>query len=101
MHYQDGEVRTAKRREFSRKTVLLGAIFIVTLVAGAFVGLDGVLEYYKLISGSARTTLETGAIISMASAVPFLAMGMSISADVDRNKWGATGPAQPKPADFK
>jgi hypothetical protein len=88
MHYQHGEVLTARRREFSRKTVLLGAIFIVTLVAAAFVDLDGVLEYYKLISGSAPMTLETGAIISMASAVPFLAMGMSISADMHRKESG-------------
>ena len=66
--------------------MLFGALFIVTLVIAAFVDLDGVLEYYKLIRGSAPTTLETGAVISMASAVPFLAMGMSISADMHRNK---------------
>jgi hypothetical protein len=88
MHDRLRKVLTATRREFSRKTVLFGALFVGTLAVGAFVGLDGVLEYYKLIRGSAPMTLETGAIISMASAVPFLAMGMSISADQDRNKLG-------------
>lgn len=86
MHDQLRKVLTATRREFSRRSVLFGALFIVTLVVAAFVDLDGVLEYYKLIRGSAPTTLEMGAIVSMASAVPFLAMGMSISADRSRNK---------------
>ncbi len=88
MHEQLRKVLTATRREFSRKTLLFGALFVVTLVIGAFVDLDGVLEYYRVISGSAPTTLETGAIISIASAVPFLAMGMSISADRYRKQTG-------------
>jgi hypothetical protein len=41
-----------------------------------------VLSYFKVIGhGAPMMTLETAAIISIASAVPFLAMGMSISAD--------------------
>jgi len=88
MHDQLRIVLTGKHREFSRQTVLLGALFILTLVIATFVDLDGVLEYYRLIRGSASTTLETGAIISIASAVPFLAMGMSISADTYRKQSG-------------
>ncbi len=86
MHDQLRKVFTGKRREFGRRSVLFGALFILTLVIAAFVDLDGVLEYYKLMRGSAPATLEMGAVISMASAVPFLAMGMSISADMHRNK---------------
>lgn len=79
---------TAVRREFGRRSILFGALFIATLVIATFVDLDGVLEYYRLIRGSAPMTLETGAIISMASAIPFLAMGMSISADTHRKRSG-------------
>ena len=82
MDYQQREVPTTKHREFSRQTVLLGALFIITFVVAVFIDLDGVFEYFNLVTGSPFTTLETGAIITSASAVPFLAMGMSISADM-------------------
>ena len=78
---QKTEVFTTKRREFGRLSVLLGALFIIAIVVAIFVDLDGVLQYFNLVRGSPLTTLETGAIITSASAVAFLAMGMSISAD--------------------
>ncbi len=86
MEYQQREALTTKRREFSRQSVLLGALFIIAFVVAIFVDLAGVLQYFNLISGSPLTTLEMGAIITAASAAPFLAMGMSISADMDRKK---------------
>ena len=86
MSYILRKILAATRREFSRRTVLFGALFIVTLVVAFFVDLDGVLEYYRLVTGSPLATLEMGAIISSASAVPFLAMGMSICADMDRKQ---------------
>jgi hypothetical protein len=86
MHYQPREFLTAARREFGQRSVLFGALFILTLIVGGFVDLDGVLEYFKVIAGSPFPTLETGAIISMASAAPFLAMGMSISAATHRKQ---------------
>jgi membrane-bound ClpP family serine protease len=89
MDYQQREVFRAKLHKFSRQTVLFGALFIITLVVAVFVGLDGVLEYFKLVTGSPLTTLEMGAIIFSACVAPFLAMGMSITADMDRNKQGA------------
>lgn len=75
-----------KRHEFSRQTVLFGALFIIALVAVVFVGLLGVLQYFNLVSGSPLTTLEIAAIICAVSVFPLLAMGMSISADMDRKK---------------
>ncbi len=81
MEYQQREILAAKRREFSRKSMMFGGAFILTAIAALFVDLTGVLEYFKVFAGSASTTLETGAIISGVTAVPFLAMGMSISAD--------------------
>jgi hypothetical protein len=86
MDYRQKEVSAEKRHEFSRKSLLLGAVFIATFVVAAFVDLDALLRYYHIISGSAGTPMEMGAAISMISAVPFLAMGMSISADGHRNK---------------
>jgi hypothetical protein len=78
---QKTEVFTAKRREFGRLSGRLGALFIIAFVVAIFVDLDGVLQYFNLVRGSPLTTLEMGAIITSASAVAFLAMGMSISAD--------------------
>ena len=78
---QKTEVFTTKRRKFGRLSGLLGALFIIAFVVAIFVDLDGVLQYFKLVRGSPLTTLEMGAIITSASAVAFLAMGMSISAD--------------------
>lgn len=86
MDYRQKEVFAAKRLEFSRKTLLFGAAFISTFVVAAFVDLDAVLRYFHVVSGSPATAMEMGAIISGTSAVPFLAMGMSISADTHRNK---------------
>jgi hypothetical protein len=46
------------------------------------------LRYFKLIGGAPNSVLEAGAIISLGTAVPFLAMGMSIADDVRRNEDG-------------
>ena len=81
MDYESRQVPATKRREFSRRSLGLAALFIITAVIAVFVDLDGVLHYFKLLSGSPRMTLEMGAIFSIATAVPFLATGMSISAD--------------------
>ena len=80
-YQQKTEVFTTKRREFGRLSGLLSALFIIAFVVAIFVDLDGVLQYFKLVRGSPLRTLEMGAIITSASAVAFLAMGMSISAD--------------------
>lgn len=80
------QVCTTKNREFSRQSIRLGILFVVTLVIAVSVDLDALLRYFRLINGSPTTALEAGAIISLATAVPFLAMGMSISDDVRRNE---------------
>ncbi|MGH6725048.1 MAG: hypothetical protein ACREB8_00710 [Pseudolabrys sp.] len=73
--------KIAKRYEFSRRTLGLGALFIVTAVVALFVDVDALMHYFRIIGRTSPITLETGAIISLASAIPFLATGMSISAD--------------------
>ena len=72
--------------EFSRRTWLLGAFFVAMLGVASYIDLTGLLEYFKIVRGTAAMTLETGATISAGCAVPFLAMGMSIAADGYRNK---------------
>ena len=76
----------SQRREFSRRTLALGALFIVTAGVAIFVDLDAVMHYFLIIGRMSPITLETGAIISLASAIPFLAMGMSISEDVYQSR---------------
>ena len=84
MDHRQSEVQTTKRHEYSLLSVLLSTLFVITLAVAVFVDSDGVLEYFQLVSGSPLSTLEMGAIISAVSAVPFLMMGMSISADMHR-----------------
>ena len=74
-----------KHREFSRRSQLLIALFVITIVTAVFVDMTGLLEYFNFVSASSPTsTLEMGALISAASAVPFLVMGMSISTDQNK-----------------
>jgi hypothetical protein len=76
----------SQRREFSRRTLALGALFIVTAGLAVFVDLDAVMHYFHIVGRMSPITLETGAIISLASAIPFLAMGMSIAKDMDEGQ---------------
>ena len=78
-----------KRREFSLRSMLFGAVFIVALVVAIIIVLAEVLQYFGLVSGLPPTTLEIGAAITTATVVPFLLMGMSISADMNRDKRNA------------
>ena len=75
-----------KRREFSLRSMLFGAVFIVALGAAIIIDLAGMLQYFGLFSAFPPTTLEIGAAITTATVVPFLLMGMSISADMHRDK---------------
>ena len=67
--------------ELSLRTLLLGAVFIITFIVAIFVDMAGVLQYFNLVSGLPQTTLETGAAITAATIVPLLMTGMSISID--------------------
>jgi len=73
--------KIATRREFSRRTLGFGMLFILTGAAALFVDVDALMHYFSIIGRMSPMTLESGAIISLASAIPFLATGMSISAD--------------------
>ena len=70
--------------EYSLQTVLLALAFVALLVIAFFVDFDALLRYFKLLSGSSTSIMEVGAVISLTCAIPFLAMGMSISADAQR-----------------
>ena len=73
-----------KHREFSLRSMLLGAIFIVAFIVAIFIDLAGLLRYFNLVSGLPPTTSEIGAAITAATIVPLLLMGMSISADQNK-----------------
>jgi len=70
-----------KHHRFSRRSVLLMSLFIIAFTAAVVVDLAALLEALNLVKGSWQETLEIGAAASAAIAVPFLAMGMSISVD--------------------
>jgi hypothetical protein len=86
MDYRQRNGFALLRHEFSRRTLLWGALFILAIVVGTFVDVDALLDYLKVLHGSASDTVEFGAVMFAISAVPFLAMGMSISAEKTRNK---------------
>jgi len=86
MDYRQRNGFLSLRHEFSRRSLLWGALFILAIVVGTFVDVDALLDYLKVLHGSASETVEFGAVLFAASAVPFLAMGMSISADSRRRR---------------
>ena len=67
---------------FSRRSLLLISLFVIAFTAAVVVDLAALLEALNLARGSWQDTLELGAAASAAIAVPFLAMGMSISIDI-------------------
>ena len=66
---------------FSRRSVLLISLFVIAFTAAVVVDLAALLEALNLVKGSWQETLQIGAVTSAATAVPLLAMGMSISID--------------------
>jgi len=85
MDHQQRENLVTKRREFSHRSMIFGALFLITFVVTVFVDIVEVLQYFDLVSGWSFITLEIGAAITSANVVPLLLMGMSISADMNRN----------------
>ena len=77
---------TTMRREFSARSMLLHAVFVITFVAAGLTDLAGFLQYIGLVSGLPGNVLEMGAIMTAATGVPLLAMGMSFSADLNHSK---------------
>ena len=78
-------VATPKIR-WSVRSRLIGALFVVMLVAAFFIDIDAVLAHLGIVSGNAPTTLEYGSIITVLAAAPFLAVGLSIADDELRQK---------------
>ncbi len=70
-----------KDHGFSRLSVALISLFAIGFGVAVVVDLTALLQSLNLVRGSWQMTLETGTAVSAAIIVPFLAMGMSISAD--------------------
>jgi hypothetical protein len=77
---------TLKHREFGVQSMVLAVVFFATLAVAALVDLAGLLQYAGLIGGLPARILEIGGIISAAAIFPLVAMGMSISADMNHRK---------------
>ena len=75
----------AGRRKFSYRSILFAAVFVIALVVSVGIDAAGVLEYFKVVAGAANDTLELGAIMTVASIAPMLAMGFSITADYEEH----------------
>lgn len=87
MRDQSRNLFATVHRQFSRQTLVLAGLFITALTVSILVSADGLLEYFKVIAGRPATTLEVGAMLFVATTVPFLAMGMSISGEaMEREK---------------
>jgi hypothetical protein len=77
---------TLKHREFGVQSMVLAAVFFATLAVAFVVDLAGLLQYAGLVGGLPAKILEVGGIISAAAIIPLVAMGMSISSDLNRHK---------------
>ncbi|HXX25242.1 MAG TPA: hypothetical protein VEJ40_01145 [Pseudolabrys sp.] len=74
------------RRKFSYRSILFAATFIIVLVASVCIDTAGILEYFKVVAGAANDTLALGAILTVASIAPLLAMGFSVTADYEEHE---------------
>jgi len=70
-----------KDHGFSLLSVVLISLFAIGFTVAVVVDLTALLQSLNLVKGSWQTTLEMGTVISAAIIIPFLAMGVSISAD--------------------
>ena len=70
-----------KHHAFSLLSVLFISCFVIALTVAVVIDLAALLESLGLVKGLWETTLEMGAVITAASIIPFVAMGMSISVD--------------------
>jgi len=80
-YHQHKSLFSPQRYGLSRKSLTIGAIFTLTLLTALFFDADALLEYFSVLGGSPGSALELGAIMTVASAAPLLAMGMSIADD--------------------
>ena len=71
------------RRGFSRRSALLISLFVIAFTAAVVIDLAALLEALNLVKGSWQAALETWAAGSAVIAVPFLAIGISSSADAN------------------
>jgi ABC-type proline/glycine betaine transport system permease subunit len=81
MNYRQRSAPARTHREFSRKSVIVAAVFSVTLGVAVLADAAAVLAYHNFMRSLPGVSLEMGAIITAACIIPLLAMGMSIAED--------------------
>jgi len=77
---------TALHHEFSPRSMLFSAVFVIMLAAAIIVDLAALLQLSGLISGLPLNILEIGGILTALTIFPLLVMGMSISVDWNHRK---------------
>lgn len=77
------EATAARTSETSRLTMFFGTVLIIMFVCTVLLDVAGIVQYFSAAK-EASLTMEICSSVTMGLAVPFLAMGMSISADTHR-----------------
>ena len=73
----------AIHHEFSAQSMVLAAIFAAVLAAAVLIDLAGLLQFSGLISGLPARIEEIGGALTAIAIFPLIAMGLSISHDLN------------------
>jgi hypothetical protein len=74
----------AIRHEFSTQSMVLTAIFVAVLAAAVLIDIAGLLQFAGLIGGLPASIQEIGGAVTAIAIFPLIAMGLSISHDLNR-----------------
>ena len=76
----------AIRHEFSAQSMLLVALFAAVFLGAVLIDLAALLQYAGFIGGLPPRILEIGGIATAIAIFPLLAMGLSISHDLNHKR---------------
>jgi len=74
---------TAPHSEFSLRSMLFGAVFIIMFVAAVIIDLAALLRFSGLVNGLPANILEMAGVLTGLTIFPLLVMGMSVSVDLN------------------
>ena len=74
---------TAPHSEFSLRSTLFGAVFIIMFVAAVIIDLAALLQFSGLVNGLPANILEMAGVLTGLTILPLLLMGMSVSVDLN------------------
>jgi hypothetical protein len=74
---------TAPHSEFSLRSMLFGAVFIIMFVAAVIIDLAALLRFSGPVNGLPANILEMAGVLTGLTILPLLLMGMSVSVDLN------------------